>query len=305
MPVRAHPSGDAMTPPLSTRLRATPGAASLALALIAAGFLSGAAAAWAVPAQDELEWARDALARNATLDVVSSDPSTGIITVRVKSTGELRQVSADDVVAALPASAGASASDSTTPGAPSPTPGAPSPTSGVPSTTSGVPSPTPGALSTPSGAPEGARVIASGPGYSIAAVGPAQAGAPVTGESSAAEDAGPARNLPLERRHEPLICQGARLLHIDSRNLVFDGDAVSVEQGCELHITNSLITASGVGITARGASVHIDNSIVAGSAGSIDASDGAQVYARSSTFKGLIRRNDTAAFHDLGGNVGN
>lgn len=284
MPVRAHPSGDAMTPPLSTRLRATPGAASLALALIAAGFLSGAAAAWAVPAQDELEWARDALARNATLDVVSSDPSTGIITVRVKSTGELRQVSADDVVAALPASAEASASDSTTPGAPSPTPGAPS---------------------TPSGAPAGARVIASGPGYSIAAVGPAQAGAPVTGESSAAEDAGPARNLPLERRHEPLICQGARLLHIDSRNLVFDGDAVSVEQGCELHITNSLITASGVGITARGASVHIDNSIVAGSAGSIDASDGAQVYARSSTFKGLIRRNDTAAFHDLGGNVGN
>ena len=42
-----------------------------------------------------------------------------------------------------------------------------------------------------------------------------------------------------------------------------------------------------------------------GTASGSDASGGAQIYAQSSSFKGPIRRADTAAFHDLGGNVGN
>ncbi|MGH8260753.1 MAG: hypothetical protein ACREUG_13825, partial [Steroidobacteraceae bacterium] len=143
-------------------------------------------------------------------------------------------------------------------------------------------------------------------GYSIAATGPAPTAQGAQAASGGnAESGGPARDLPVEHRHDPIICQGARLLHIDSRNLVFDGDAVSAQQGCELHITNSSITAQGVGVSANDASVHIDNSYIAGSRGAVDAEGGAQVYARSSTFKGLIRRNDRAAFHDLGGNVGN
>jgi len=283
-----------MTPIQSARLPGKSGAVILSACLMAAGVVAGEAApvmadvaSEAAPAggasrADELAWARNALARNGALEVVSTDPATGIITVRVRSTGELRRVRADDVIAALPPELGSKRSDR-------------------------VPA-----------APAGERVIASGPGYTIAAVGPAAgaaatgamatgaagSGAAASGAASEPADTGPARNLPVEHRHEPLICQGARLLHIDSRNLVFDGDAVSAEQGCELHITNSSITAKGVGIAARSASVHIDNSIIAGGNGAIDASDGAQVYARSSTFKGLIRRADAAAFHDLGGNVG-
>jgi hypothetical protein len=156
-------------------------------------------------------------------------------------------------------------------------------------------------------APAGERVIASGPGYSIAAAGPASASsaaAPAVAEVESGENTSPASNLPVEHRHDPIICQGSRLLHIDSRNLVFDGNAVSVEKGCELHITNSSIRAKGIGIAASDASVHIDNSFIEGGGGAVDASDGAQVYARSSTFKGLIRRNGKAAFHDLGGNAG-
>jgi len=38
-------------------------------------------------------------------------------------------------------------------------------------------------------------------------------------------------------------CQGARFLRIDSRNLEFQGDAISAEDGCEIHITNSRIAA--------------------------------------------------------------
>jgi hypothetical protein len=109
----------------------------------------------------------------------------------------------------------------------------------------------------------------------------------------------------VERHHDPIVCQGERLLHIDNRNLEFDGDAVSAEDGCEIHITNSRISAKGVGISARKASVHIDNSQIEGDGGSVDAEQGAQVFAASSTFKGLRRRLDDAVFHDLGGNVWN
>jgi hypothetical protein len=56
---------------------------------------------------------------------------------------------------------------------------------------------------------------------------------------------------------------------------------------------------------ARHANVHIDNSLIEGDGGSIDASEGAQVYAASSHFRGLSRRLDSATFHDLGGNIWN
>ena len=143
------------------------------------------------------------------------------------------------------------------------------------------------------------RVLESGPGYTIKAAEGAAAPTRVRGRATGFT------NAAIERRHEPIVCQGARLLHIDNRNLVFDGDAVSAEDGCEIHITNSHISAGGVGISARAANVHIDNSLIEGDQASIDASEGAQVYAGSSQFRGLSRRLDSATFHDLGGNVWN
>jgi hypothetical protein len=141
------------------------------------------------------------------------------------------------------------------------------------------------------------QVLESGPGYSI------QAGSG-KGAAAAAREPGTA-SAAVEVRHEPIVCQGARLLHIDNLNLQFDGDAVSAEDGCEIHITNSRIRAGGVGVSARAANVHIDNSLIEGETASIDASHGAQVYTASSRFRGLSRRLDTAAVHDLGGNVWN
>jgi hypothetical protein len=138
----------------------------------------------------------------------------------------------------------------------------------------------------------------SGPGYSIKSVSGAPAGAARARESGVTSAA-------LERRHEPIVCQGSRLLQIDNRNLQFDGDAVSAQDGCEIHITNSHITATGIGVQARAANVHIHNSFIEGTAASIDASDGAQVYATGSHFSGMNRQLDSAAFHDLGGNIWN
>ena len=138
----------------------------------------------------------------------------------------------------------------------------------------------------------GGRVIAKGPGYSIVATGAGtQAG------NTAVTDA------PLETLHEPIVCRGQRVLNIDNRNIRFEGNAITAEDGCELHISNSRISASGVAIRARNASVHIENSEIEGRKASIDASGGAQIYAETSTFKGAARRLGSAVIHDLGNNA--
>jgi hypothetical protein len=165
----------------------------------------------------------------------------------------------------------------------------PAPPSEVPNPNSDVTSITPGG-----------RVLESGPGYAIKT---ASKSTPVTARVE--RERSSTTSSAVERRHDPIICQGDRLLQIDNRNLEFDGDAVTAEDGCEIHITNSHISAKGVGVSARAANVHIDNSQIEGDSASIDASDGAQVYASSSKFKGISRRVDNSSFHDLGGNVWN
>jgi hypothetical protein len=284
---------------LLRHLRPAARAAAITLSIFGVAIATLAYAEPAPLSQQELDWARAALERNGALEVVSADPATGWITVRVKASGELRKVFAGSLVAALPPTGQNSPAPSAT--AASASSAAAATASSGSSTTTGSES-----ASVPA-APKGERVLLSGPGYSIAAApgsvatGAGQAQATAT----AGEGAALAGGLPLEHLHEPIICQGSRLKHIDSRNIEFDGDALIVQDGCELHITNSRIFANGVGIAARAASVHIDNSSIEGAVGSIEASGGAQVYASSSSFKGLIRHLDTAEFHDLGGNVGN
>lgn len=274
-----------------------------------------ALAACARSAPDEMSWARSALERNNKIEIVATDPQSRTFTVRQKDTGELRMVHADELVgaagaaaapgapgAAAPASAALPASTAAATAAipPTPEPPASSAAGGAAWVSESAPEPAEAAQPLHPGAGgSGGRVLEAGPGYSIKS---ASAVAAVGGART--RDAG-GSNTPVERRHEPIICQGARMLQIDNRNLVFDGDAVSAQDGCEIHITNSHISASGVGVSARAANVHIDNSQIEGDAASIDASQGAQVYAESSRFRGMSRRLDTAAFHDLGGNVWN
>jgi len=289
--------------------------------------------------QDDMKWARAALDRNDHIQVVASDPQARTFTVRLKESGELRVVTIDQLVAGPPliagvdtpikSSTGAAASEApaqTSEAAASGpssamTAAAPSqaaPAQPAPSQPVSQPMPSQ-AASSDQAAPESAdssvaqvqtphadsaanaragSVLASGPGYSIKASGP-------KGGSTRASPLTASRGTPVERLHDPIICQGSRLLHIDNRNLEFDGNAVSAEDGCEIHITNTRISAKGIGVLARAANVHIENSEIEGDSGAIDASDGAQVYAESSRFRGLTRRLESSAFHDLGGNVWN
>jgi hypothetical protein len=351
-------------------------AATAALGLAACGKVG-------LGGSDQMGWARAALERNDRLEVVAADPATNSFTVRIKDTGDLRMVRADQIVAgppglilsapaapgATPAGAPGTSAGGTSEGATGPdtnpaakaTPGesaradnsaAPAAGQVGPPDTDAAAAPGPanspsmrqsnrmanvsirrssgqdgssgddgsvprtGFRPDPAPAAEapnpnsdvasitpGGRLLESGPGYAIktasnvskASSTPARAERERSATTSAA----------VERRHDPIICQGDRLLQIDNRNLEFDGDAVSAEDGCEIHITNSHITAKGVGVSVRAANVHIDNSQIEGDAASIDASNGAQVYASFSRFKGMSRRLDNSSFHDLGGNVWN
>ena len=294
---------------------------------------------------DEMSWARAALERNDRVEIVATDPSTSTFTIRVKDTGDLRTVRADQVIASppgltVPAGAAAPA------GAPEPSQAAPGESATASNTeqaqpagaaaTQGPPPANPTAAAPASAAPAsnsvasasvprtglqqsapppseapnpnsdvtsitpGGKVLESGPGYAIK-----MASAKSTPQVTARTERSSTTSA-VERRHDPIICQGQRMLHIDNRNLEFDGDAVAAQDGCEIYITNShLIAKNGVGVSARHANVHIDNSQIEGDTASIDASEGAQVYLEASTFKGVSRRLDNSSFHDLGGNVWN
>jgi hypothetical protein len=292
--------------------------------------------------EQSADWARAALERNGQLSVVAFDKSANTFTVRVKSTGELRIVRVDEVVGAVPGAAGEEKAPASTQPATSngettaswnsqssakvgeiartaqndqaPAPATTEPAKSAASGTGVITDPRTGnVLASANGAESedtakdtagGKRVLASGPGYSIKA-GDATPASSVRLASASSSIPSPARGVAVEHRYEPMICQGQQLLHIDGRNLEFEGDALIAEGGCEIHITNSHIIAHGVGVSSRAANVHIKNSVIEGDGGSVSASEGSQVYTQQSTFKGLSRRLDTASFHDLGGTTWN
>ena len=281
---------------------------------------------------DDSQWARAALERNPDLTIVATDKDANTFTVQVKGSSELRVVRADQVIGAVPStgvaepvterSEPAQAAPVAEPAPPAESPPPPQSTASTATTqgtglitdsatgkvlaSTGSAAEVPAASATAGtsgvvpapGTTSSGRVLASGPGYTVSA-GEPRANRPIR-LAEASELKSPA-NAVFERRYEPMICQGNRMLRIDGRNLEFEGDAVSALDGCEIHITNSHIIAHGLGISARAANVHIKNSIIEGDSGSVSASDGAKVFTQQSTFKGLSRRLDTATFQDLGG----
>lgn len=252
---------------------------------------------------DDMSWARTALERNDQLEIVAEDRDARTFTVRMKDSNELKVVRADELSAAVPqARAPAAGAQEQQPAEDSPE--ARPPDAAVPNATSRAEPVEQGdeaqasAEPAPVAASGEGRVIASGPGYSI------QASDREAPNATARAGDAPASSA-TERRTEPLVCQGARFMHIDGRSIAFTGDAIIAEDGCELFITNSHIAAGGVGLAVRGGSVHIKNSTVEGKSGALHASGNAQVYTQASRFRGMVRRLDDAVMHDMGQNVWN
>lgn len=232
--------------------------------------------------------------RNPNLEVLATDPQNGVFTVRIKSSGETQAIRLNDLaagpvaqmLAAQPApSTPAAASEGPTTNAATALLNAPEASTEPARTAQSKPTPGTGTKGYTIERSDGQTRV-SGPGVSIVSSGVA---------SASTENAS-------QRTVDPMICEGHRMLHFDSRSIYVDGDAITARGGCELYITNSRIVASGTGVVVQDAVVHISNSTIEGSAASFDAGDNARMYLRASNFQGLPRRGARAVVQDQGGN---
>ncbi len=227
----------------------------------------------------EIDWAKAALARNPAMEILSTDETAGIFTVRDTSTGTVRTLRLDDLiagppppkVAAQPAAPAAPAHPRRNrPRRPANRPNLKLPKPSPPCRQPAVSrSPKVRATAFRAASPPRRRPRMEGPGYSITR------GEPVR-DANARQSAPNAEAMAsnVEKRTDPIRCQGDRLMRIDGETIEFEGDAVIAENGCDLYISNARIKAGGVGIIARQARVHIVNSTIGGSRGSYEASDG-------------------------------
>jgi hypothetical protein len=233
----------------------------------------------------ELAWARAALERNPELEIVASDPQTGVVTVKHRDTGEVEAIKASELAAATPSQL------KTMKMRPAPEP---------------EPEPGPAEQESASGDQRQAQATApqTGSGYTIDRSGGKVrvSGPGVSIESSGGTNAAGSVASNGRRTVDPFICEGRRSLHLDDRDIYVDGDAITVRGGCELFITNSHIVASGTGIVVQDATVHVSNSQVEGGNASFQADDRAKMYVRGSTFTGVPRRAELAMVQDQGGN---
>jgi hypothetical protein len=237
-----------------------------------------AAATPAAAAPDELAWARAAIERNPSLEVLAVDSAAGVITLRDRDSGEVQAVQLADLAAVPVASLAA---------APSHDAEAATPPEAVAESSDAAAADTLGYTVERSGG----QVRVTGPGVSIVS-----AGAPAA--ASAPRDAG-------RVTVDPIICEGPRVLQLNDRHIFVNGDAVIARGGCQLHITNSRIAASGTGVVIRDATVLITNSEIEGKASSFDAGADARVVLRSATLRGAMRREEGSEVQDQGGNQWN
>jgi len=277
----------------------------------------------------EIDWAKSALARNPAYEIVATDESTGVFTVRDTSTGTIQTLRLEDLIAAPLPPKVKPASVAQAPAAEPVEAPAPEASSTDPSFSDNGASTLASTQTTETVAVKHAapgQPLAEGPGYSISRAGIPSADAkqaeesraPLEGpgysisrgaisneERSRRENAADAEPLGanVERRTDPIVCQGDRLMRIDGETIEFTGDAVIAEKGCDLYISNARIRAGGVGIIVRQARVHIVNSSIGGTRGSYEASQGGEIYVARSTFTGVGRRFDSATMNDLGDNT--
>jgi hypothetical protein len=266
----------------------------------------------------EIDWAKAALARNPAYEIVATDESAGVFTVRDTATGTVHALKLEDLIATPRVAKAASkppmpavenADDApaiATPGAlasaDQTTEPEPAPTADATTLASGPGYRIERAENVPAAGPAPAPATIEGPGYSITRHVAAEGAGAGTAQSAPDAETVAANTDASAERSDPIICQGERLMRIDGQTLNFSGDAFIAEEGCDLYIANANIRAGGVGIIARRARVHIVNSTIDGERGSYEASDGAEMYVTRSTFNGIGRRFDKAQMKDLGGN---
>ncbi|HKQ15392.1 MAG TPA: hypothetical protein VJT80_18285 [Steroidobacteraceae bacterium] len=255
----------------------------------------GAAAATAPSANAEMAFARAALERNPDLEVVATDPQSGVVTVKHRSTGQVEAIKASELAATTPSQMKPMEMATAPPPEPEPAP-VQEQSARAPAQTAQATAPDTGSHQagtiTSNGAytvdRSGGKLRVTGPGVSIESSGTSAAASNQPGAGRRAVD--------------PFICEGRRQLQLDGRDIYVDGDAITVRGGCEVFITNSHIVASGTAIVVQDAIVHVSNSHIEGGNASFQADDRAKMYVQGSTFTGIPRRAELAMVQDQGGN---
>lgn len=237
----------------------------------------------------EMTWARAALDRNPALEVLAADTAAGVFTIRNRASGEVRTVKLADLALAP---AGTLAAADRLEGPANESVAVDTEPAAVADEAVSSETQAPAADAEPAldykVERSGGQVRVSGPGVSIvSATGPAAA--------SAAAESGP-------RTVDPIICDGERVLQLNGRRVVVTGNAITAKNGCQLHIINSRVTATGTGVVIQDATVHITNSTIEGGDASFDAGPGAKVFLQGATMKGATRRDERAEVHEQGNN---
>ncbi len=280
---------------MSGRRRAPFTAFATALALLAGAMIAACGRAPeppAAPAADEMSWARAALERNPKLEVVAVDAGAKVFTVRNLQTGEVQAVKLEEL-AAVPLAGLQAATPAPEAALAAPTaeealaPLAPAPEDAAVAAIAAQDAAAATGQLDYKVERDGAGIRVTGPGLSIVSAG-------ASGTPSARGEAG-------QQTADPLICEGRRLMQFDNRRIYVDGDAITARGGCELHITNSRIVASGSAVVVRDASVHISNSYIEGKASAYHAGPGAKLFLRGTTLNGVRRRDASAEVQELVG----
>jgi hypothetical protein len=256
---------------------------------------AAAANAPAPSANAEMAFARAALERNPDIEVVATDPQSGVVTIKHRSTGQVEAIKASELAAVTPSELKPMEKQAAPPPEPEPAPShnesATAPAQTAQATAPDTGSHEPGTI-TSNGAytvdRSGGKLRVTGPGVSI--------------ESSGTSAATRGQPAPGRRAVDPFICEGRRQLQLDNRDIFVEGDAIIVRGGCEVFISNSHIVASGTGIVVQDGVVHVSNSQIEGGNASFQADDRARMYVRGSTFTGVPRRGELAMVQDQGGN---
>jgi len=237
-------------------------------------WLLGATIGCASRTDNNVSVAQVAVRANPALELVATDERQAVLTVRVKRTGQILTVRADDVVAgtafrnldlteaAAPAAAAPVPSAEPTAAAAQPAP-RPAPPTGVKAAPAkGAAAPPPPAAPKPSGV-DGARIDESR----------------------------------LKPRTEPVHCTGANSVRLDGVLLRADRVAVQAVGQCAVYITNSHIVGR-VAVEAAGdTTVTIENSIIEGV---VQAAGRSTITTKSSTIQGRVQKSQNGAVRDLG-----
>jgi hypothetical protein len=283
--------------------------------------------------EQRLEGAQRALSALPDVEIIGSDASSGVLTVRSRNTGVMSTIDISgntpreppDAAIAGNAAASAAASAEPSSGGGLPTQaGAPAPgdaRTGVSAETEVVAETGTAAAAGTAGSPAGLPTAAMAPrivrdpqgrvqriegsGFSIerapatpgTAMLPATAGAiaPAAGTGSAVQ----------RRITVPIVCGAGETRALQGVELDVPGAGIVAERGCTLALANVRIRAGGWGLVVNpGASVRIDDSLVEGRTGALDLHPGGSLSAWATTFRGALGRPvDRPQFVDRGGNA--